>query len=254
MHGYTHRVPKLQPGSLIVQEFARLPFSEKKRRILKGKRILEELNFKIYGFRNPGFKVDLDILKILDEHDFFFDSNTRKTPFRLLTNKRYLESLFYPFHPKDLNIIEFVCQGDYFWNYPQLSAQKDLAALKRNFNNYYSHRGSFVLLSHINSVSSPKSLALLEKFLSYTDSKKLWKPNLTQLSQWWLARESLYAETDISGETLTITLEKTTEYPLSGLRINFKDNLPAKRYKILDAPDHIIREGEISERSVELDL
>jgi predicted deacetylase len=191
LHGYTHRVPRLQPGSLIVQEFARLPFSEKKRRILKGKKILEELGFKIQGFRNPGFKVDLDILKIIDEHGFLFDSNTRKYPFRLITNKQYLESLYYPFHPRDLNLIEYVCQGDYFWNYPQISPQEDLAILKRTFDNHYAHHGVFVLLSHLKSVSTPKSLALLENFLTYTDPKKLWKPNLSQLSQWWLARESL---------------------------------------------------------------
>ncbi len=254
LHGYTHRVPKIQPGSLIVQEFAKLPFSEKKRRVLKGKRILEDLGFKIHGFRNPGFKVDLDILKIIDEHGFLFDSNTRKYPFRLITNKRYVESLFYPFHPKDLNIIEYICQGDYFWNYPKLSLKRDLAMLKRNFDICYAHQGVFILLSHINSVSTPKSLLLLEKFLDYTDSKKLWKPNLTQLSEWWLAREVLYAETDLSGELLTIILEKGSEYPLPGLVINFKDDIQAKKYRILDPYSKLIREGDIKEKSVEIDL
>lgn len=254
LHGYTHRVPRLQPGSLIVQEFAGLPFSEKKRRIMKGKKILEEAGFKVHGFRNPGFKINLDILQIIDEHGFLFDSNTRKYPFRLITNKRYLESLYYPFHPKDLNLIEYVCQGDYFWNYPKISSPEDLAILKRNFDNHYTHHGVFVLLSHINSVSTPKSLALLEKFLAYTDSKKLWKPNLSQLSQWWLARESLYAETVINGDILTITLEKGTEYPLTDLVINFKDNIPAQRYKILDAYSNLIKEGAIKEGSVEINL
>jgi hypothetical protein len=126
--------------------------------------------------------------------------------------------------------------------------------LKKNFDICYAHQGVFALLSHINSVSAPKSLSLLEKFLDYTDSKNLWKPNLTQLSEWWLAREVLYAETDLNGDLLTIILEKGSEYPISGLVINFKHDIQARRYKILDPYSNIIREGEIVEGSVELDL
>ncbi len=246
LHGLTHSSPTRRFIFRRYKEFGRLPYSEQKRRIRKGKKIMEQAGFTVYGFRSPGFSASLDTLAVLDSEEFSYSSDTRITPLMFMSNKRFCESLYYPYHPKDLSLIDFTVNGDYFWGYSTLG-KSDLESLKRRFTKFYEAGGAFVLLSHIESVNSDKSLKILRAFLEYTRDKNLWKTNLGELAEWWRAREMLYASTEISDETLVITLDNGTELPLRDLTIRFKPNVPAKDYKILDVNGTLLKEGSISE-------
>ena len=250
-HGLTHWVPRWK---LKIVNFAReltdLPYSEQKRRIVIGKTILEEAGFKINGFRAPAFSANQNTLKILDHLDFLYgsDAGLYPPPF-MLANKMFVESIYYPYHPSDLNILEFVSHGDLFHT---LFNQKNLMLIKHRFEKVYKRKGVFVLYTHIEPINTPHSLKLLEESLKYICTYNVWKPTLTEISLWWKARETLYAETKMSGDTLVIVLEKGNELELKNLTILFRKGIPAKRYRVVNGEGDIIKEGEIGE-SVTLD-
>lgn len=235
------------------RELGSLPYSEQKRRIKKGRRILELAGFKIRGFRSPAFSASIDTLKVLDSEEFLYTSDTRIRPIMLMSNKRFCESLYYPYHPSGLGILDFTNNGDYFWGYAKLG-RENLRSLKHRFNKFYERRGAFVLLSHVEPLTRGKGLKILEEFLKYAQAKSLWKPNLRELAEWWNARESLFAVSEIKKENLVIRLEKSSEHTLKNLTIKFKPNIPAQNYKILDADGAPLKKGKISEGSVLIDF
>jgi peptidoglycan/xylan/chitin deacetylase (PgdA/CDA1 family) len=252
-HGLTHSSPTGRFFFRRYRELGRLPYSEQKRRIRKGKRIMEQAGFEIVGFRSPAFSASMDTLKVLDSEEFSYSSDTRITPFMFMSNKRFCESLYYPYHPKDLSLIDFTVNGDYFWGFSKLG-QRNQNNLKRRFERFYDAGGVFVLLSHIEPVNSGRGLKVLEDFLKYVDNMSLWKPNLRELAEWWRAREMLYANTEIKDGTLRVTLDKGTELPLHDLAIRFKPQVTAKDYKILDVNGVLLKEGQISEGTVLVSL
>ncbi|MDI6655848.1 MAG: DUF2334 domain-containing protein [Candidatus Hydrothermarchaeota archaeon] len=235
------------------KELGNLPYSEQKRRIKKGRRILEQAGFTIHGFRSPAFSASIDTLKALDSEEFLYASDTRIRPIMLMSNKRFCESLYYPYHPGGLGILDFTSNGDYFWGYSRLG-KEDLRSLKHRFNKFYENNGTFVLLSHIEPLNRGKGLKILEEFLKYTQAKSLWKSNLRELAEWWKAREALFAVSEIKRKTLVITLEKGSEYTLKNLTIKFKQGIPAKNYEIFDANGAAIKKGKISESIVLVDV
>lgn len=235
------------------KELGNLPYSEQKRRIKKGRRILEQAGFTIHGFRSPAFSASIDTLKVLDSEEFLYTSDTRIRPIMLMSNKRFCESLYYPYHPGGLGILDLTNNGDYFWGYTKLG-REDLRSLKHRFGKFYERRGAFVLLSHVEPLSRGKGLKILEEFLKYTQTKSLWKPNLRELAEWWNAREALFAVSEIKRKTLLIRLEKSSEYVLRNLTIKFKPNVPAKSYEIVDANGALLKKGKISESVVLLDV
>lgn len=235
------------------KELGNLPYSEQKRRIKKGRRILELAGFKIHGFRSPAFSASIDTLKVLDSEEFLYTSDTRIRPIMLMSNKRFCESLYYPYHPGGLGILDFTNNGDYFWGYSRLG-RENLRSLKHRFNKFYERRGAFVLLSHIEPLGKGRGLKILEEFLKYAQTKSLWKPNLRELAEWWNARESLFAVSEIKKNTLLVILEKSTDYTLKNLTIKFKPNVPARSYEITDANGAAIKKGKISEGIVLVDF
>ncbi len=235
------------------KELGSLPYSEQKRRIKKGRRMLELAGFKIHGFRSPAFSAGIDTLKILDSEEFLYTSDTRIRPIMLMSNKRFCESLYYPYHPGGLGILDFTNNGDYFWGYTKLG-RENLMSLRHRFNKFYERKGAFVLLSHIEPLSRGKGLKILEEFFKYAQAKSLWKPNLRELAEWWNAREGLFAVSELKKETLVITLEKGSEYTLKNLTIKFKPNVPARSYEILDANGAAVKKGKISEGTVLIDF
>jgi len=252
-HGLTHSSPKGRFLFRRAKELGRLPHSEQKRRIKKGRRIMEELGFDVAGFRSPAFSAGLDTLNVLDSEEFSYSSDTRITPYMFMSNKRFCESLYFPYHPQDLSLIDFTVHGDYFWGYSKLG-RGSLENLKRRFKRFYDAGGAFVLLSHIDPINSGKGLKMLKKFLEQIDGNNIWKPNLRELAEWWRAREMLYATTEINNGTLNVTLDKQTELPLKDLAIKFKPNVAAKNYKILDVNGILLKEGQTSDGTAMVSL
>ncbi len=252
-HGLTHSSPTGRFLFRRYRELGRLPYSEQKRRIRKGKRIMEQAGFNVAGFRSPAFSASMDTLTVLDSEEFSYSSDTRITPFMFMSNKRFCESLYYPYHPKDLSLIDFTVNGDYLWGYSKLG-RRNLANLKKRFRRFYDAGGVFVLLSHIEPVNSGEGLMVLRDFFEYVKDMSLWRPTLAELAEWWMAREMLYAGTEIKDETLVITLDKGTELPLRDLTIRFKPDVAAKDYKILDVNGFLLREGQISDGTVFVSL
>lgn len=254
MHGLTHTPPRGKFSPLgRNKEFWKLPQSEQRRRIKVGRRMLEMLGFDVRGFRSPAFSAGEETLQILDAEEFAYSSDTRVRPILLMSNRRFCESLYYPYHPLGLGILDFISNGDYFWGYDKLGPE-NMLSLKRRFDRYYENSGVFVLLSHIEPINSGSGLSTLEKFLEYANEKNVWKPTLRELAEWWNARESLFAVSEVKGEVLRITLEKGTELPLSGLTIRFRQDVPAKEYKIFDSSETLIKEGRIEEGTVIVSL
>lgn len=253
LHGLTHSSPTGRFSLRRYKEFGRLPYSEQKRRIRKARRIMEQAGFIVHGFRSPGFSASMDTLLVLDSEEFSYSSDTRVTPLMFMSNKRFCESLNYPYHPKNLSLIDFTVNGDYFWGYSQLG-KGNMENLKRRFKRYYEAGGTFVLLSHIEPVNSGKGLKVLRDFLKHTGDKSLWKTGLRELAEWWRAREMLYASTEINDGTLVVTLDNDTELPLRDLAIRFKSDAPAKDYKIFDINGTLLKEGLISEGTVLVNL
>ncbi|MCM8830377.1 MAG: DUF2334 domain-containing protein, partial [Candidatus Omnitrophica bacterium] len=251
-HGLTHWVPRRKLKIVnYAREFTDVPYSEQKRRIAIGKKILEEAGLQINGFRAPAFSANQNTLKVLDHLNFLYGSNAGLyPPPYMLANKMFVESIYYPYHPSDLNILEFVSHGDLFRTHFN---PKNLILIKHRFGKVYKRKGVFVLYTHIEPLNTPRSLKLLEESLEYINTHNVWKPTLTEIALWWRARESLYAETKILGDTLVITLEKGNELELKNLTILFKRNIPAKKYRVVNGEGDILKKGEIEERSVTID-
>jgi len=248
-HGLTHRSLRSSISKLDYNEFKGLPYFEQKRRILIGKKILEDAGFNISGFRAPTFGITKDTFNILEDLKFDYDSDIRISPWILMSNKPYAQSIFYPFHIKELNLIEFVVNGDFFWETKFTSKinKNDFNILKRRFNIYYEKEGCFVILSHIQKLNTKKSLSLLKEFSDYQKNKNLWRTNLKEVSDWWKIRENLYAETYIENDTLKIFIESPFNN-LEGLTIYLK-NPEIKSYEIY-VNSNLVKKGKTIEKII----
>jgi len=247
LHGLTHHIPHYKVGvANIAREFAGLPYGEQKRRIYVGRKILEDCGLKINGFRAPAYSADRNTLEILEHLDFLYGANAAvyPPPYEVLGKRRFVESVYYPYHPAGLNLVEFVSHGDFFRTHLN---PKNFIIMKTRFERIYKYNGTFILYSHIELINTPPSIKLLTEMLNYLDTKDIWKPSLTELALWWKAREELYADTEIEGNTLTIKLEKGNELNLDGLTITFKKYIPAENYKIVNEEGTIIKKGSIKE-------
>ncbi|GEM_PF-1413701 len=252
-HGLTHHIPKYRVGvANEAREFAGLPYGEQKRRIYVGKKILEDAGLTFNGFRAPAHSANKNTLNVLEHFGFIYgaDAAVYPPPFTILANKRFVESVYYPYHPGDLNLIEFVGQGDFFRTH---LPPESFAIIRERFERIYKYNGTFIFYSHINLINTPAAMKLLEETLKYLDTKNIWKPNMTELALWWQARESLYASTEVKGDTLIITLEKGNELKLEGLTINFKPSVSVKNYKIVDDNGDVIKKGKVEEGYVIID-
>ncbi|MBU4310277.1 hypothetical protein KKD34_01690, partial [bacterium] len=156
-------------------------------------------------------------------------------------------SIYYPFHPADLNLIEFISHGDYFRTYFNA---KNFLVIRKRFKKIYDKQGIFILITHIESLSSTHGLALLNTTLEYVATKNVWKPNLIELALWWKGREALFAESEIDNNILKIVLKKGNEFELNGLTIKFKKGVKADDYEIIDDDGSVIKKGKIIEKVV----
>lgn len=246
-HGLTHfSIRKSFITKNKFKELEGLPYSEQKRRILIGKNILEEAGFNVSGFRAPAFGITQDTFKILDDAGFNYDSDIRVSPWILMNNKIYADSLFYPFHIKGLNLIEIVANGDFFWVNSKLK-ENFYKILIRRFDIYYKKQGAFVLVNHIDHLEKEENFNFLKMFLDYQKDKNIWRTNMKNLADWWRIRENLYAESFIENKTIKIFLESSYEN-ISGLTIYLKN--PEVNYYEVYLNNILIKSGKASEKII----
>jgi len=250
-HGLTHIMPRKSIRSVNwAREFRGLPYGEQRRRIFTGRRILEDAGFTVNGFRSPAFSANLATLKILESEGFLYGANVAvyPPPF-MMANKRFAESIYYPFYPEGLNLVEFVAHGDYF---KLLHNRKNFISLRNRFERIYSRGGVFSLYTHVQYLDD-RGLELLRRCLTFADGRNVWKPNLSEAAVWWKAREPLWAGSEVREDAFIIRVEKGNELDLEGLTIRFKKNVPAQRYEIYDGIGSLIKEGLVSEGVVIMD-
>ncbi len=250
-HGLTHIMPRKSIRSVNwAREFRGLPHGEQRRRIYVGRKILEEAGFAVGGFRSPAFSANFTTLRILESEEFLYGANVAvyPPPF-MMANKKFAESIYYPFHPEGLNLVEFVAHGDYF---KMLHNRKNFISLRNRFERIYRREGIFILYTHIQYLDQ-RGLELMRRCLEFTGGRSVWKPDLKDAALWWKAREALWAGSEIEDGVLKITLEKGNELDLNGLTVGFKEGSPAEAYEIYDGFGSLIKEGSVSEGRVILD-
>ncbi len=247
-HGLTHIMPRKSIRSVNwAKEFKGLPYGEQRRRIYVGRKILKDAGFTVEGFRSPAFSANFTTLRILEAEEFLYGANVAVYPPPLMmANKRFAESIYYPFYPEGLNLVEFVAHGDYF---KMLHSRKNFISLRNRFERIYRRGGIFVLYTHIQHLD-PRGLELMRRCLEFAEDRNVWKPNLGEIALWWKAREALWAGSEIEDDVLKITLEKGNELELNGLTIRFKDDVPADMYRIYDGFGSTIEQGSIEDGTV----
>ncbi len=250
-HGLTHIMPQKSLRSVNwAKEFKGLRHGEQRRRIYVGRKILEDAGFEVEGFRSPAFSANFTTLRILESEGFLYGANVAVYPPPLMmANKRFAESIYYPFHPEGLNLVEFVSHGDYF---KMLHNRRNFNSLRRRFERIYRRKGIFVLYTHIQYLDR-RGLELMRSCLEFTAGRNVWKPNLAEMALWWKAREALWAGSEVDDGILRITLEKGNELDLNGLSIRFREDAEAEEYRIYDGLGFLIKEGSISEGVVIFD-
>ncbi len=250
-HGLTHIMPRKSLRSVNwAREFRGLPYGEQRRRIYTGRKILQDAGFEVSGFRSPAFSANFTTLRILESEGFLYGANVAvyPPPF-MMANKKFAESIYFPFHPEGLSLVEFVSHGDYF---KMLHNRKNFISLRNRFERIYSRGGIFILYTHIQYLDQ-RGLELMRRCLEFTEGRNVWKPDLTEIASWWNARQALWAGSGIEGGVLRITLEKGNELDLKGLTIRFKDEPSARTYRIYDGMGELIKEGNVSEGTVIFD-
>ena len=250
-HGLTHIMPRKSIRSVNwAREFRGLPYGEQRRRIYVGRKILEDAGFTVEGFRSPAFSANFTTLRILESEEFLYGANVAVYPPPLMmANKKFAESIYYPFHPDGLDLVEFVAHGDYF---KMLHNRRNFISLRNRFERLYRRGGIFILYTHIQYLD-PRGLELMRRCLEFTEGRNVWKPDLGQIALWWKAREALWAGSEIEDGVLKITLEKGNELDLNGLTIRFRDGVPADMYRIYDGFGSTIKRGSIGDGTVIFD-
>ncbi len=245
-HGLTHVRPRKSLRSVNwASEFrGRLPYGEQRRRINAGRSILREAGFCVEGFRSPAFSAEFTTLRILASEGFLYGADIAVYPPPLMTaNKKFAESLYFPFCPEGLDLVEFAAHGDYF---KMLHNRKNFAGLRSRFERIYLRGGMFVLYAHIQYLDAA-GLELLRRCMEFTEGRNIWKPNLAGFARWWKARGALMKCVTIRAGVLRVSVDKGNEPDLKGLAFRFREEIPAETYEIYDGFGALKRKGRISE-------
>lgn len=239
-HGYMHYSRRNKGrGVKMGAEMLFLSREEQMERLKKGRKVLTSLGFPPRGHRSPCFSGTKDTFLALDELGYLYGSDLdlpATTP-RTFLLPGFRGRILYPYHPSGLKLLEVTSQTD-----PTVRKKKVLKVFKR----FHRYGGVFVFLTHVPTISEPENLDRLEEFLTYLKSRNTWLCPLSELCQWWLAREKLDIETKREGETLIITYDNPTISPLEDTRIVFKETDPSlKKYRVVNRKGKVLDEGII---------
>jgi len=257
-HGFSHHLKrKIKLPWEITCEFKSLGYGEQDKKIKEGKKLLENLGIKIYGFRTPHFSSNYETPEILAKEDFQYFSDVRIWPEGKITNKRFLGALdgsvYYPYFWSTAygEMLIIPTNGDYIWDITRIIKKPDVFSAKKRFESYCAANGVFCLLTHIHrmGVNSRKGISFLEKFLRGIN-KEIWNPTMKEFAEWWRARAKLAVNTSIEGNLLKVYIEKTLQnYSLPNLRFEIRHK---GNYEIY-LKNEIIKSGK-SPETVYLDI
>ncbi len=248
-HGWRHYCPAGAARGRAGAEFLYVGLEEQKERLAAGRRILKDLGFPPRGHRSPTFGANRLLFRALEEGGYLYGSDVAyppRTPQTFLLPGRARRVLF-PFRPRGMNHLQFVCQID-----PVVRPEK----AARLFRTYHARRGVFTVLTHLPGLAEPENLARLEEFIAAVRLSDPWFTTLEEAARWWTAREKVSVKSVRSRDSIAVTVENPTPYPLPGAVINFSDSLPeGMRYSIRNGGGWLLSEGRIpSERRVEIDI
>ncbi|HDL64717.1 MAG TPA: DUF2334 domain-containing protein [Proteobacteria bacterium] len=239
-HGLAHYCVRNEGrGVKMGAEMLFLSREEQVERLEEGREILTNLGFPPRGHRCPCFSGNARTFKALDQLGYLYGSDldlpptTFGTIFMPSLNRR----LMYPYHPFGMKLLEITSQTD-----PTVRLEKVMMVFKR----YHSRSGVFAFLTHLPQISSPESLNRLTDFINYLKGEDTWICTMEELSEWWLAREGLEVRTEWKGDTLVVTLDNPSPYPLNNIALTFKDSGSARqKYQIIDGSGGKVEVGDI---------
>ncbi|MFH1037531.1 MAG: DUF2334 domain-containing protein [PVC group bacterium] len=239
-HGFAHFCAKNQGrGVKMGAEMLFLSEDDQYEIIRQGKEILASLGFPPSGHRSPCFSGSEATFRALDRLGFLYGSDLDLPPTTVETMlvPSLRRRLMYPYHPSGMRLLEITSQGD-----PTVRAEKALNVFQR----YHERGGVFVFLTHLPEIGEPENLKRLEEFLSFLKGQDTWICTMKELAEWWLVREKVTVRTEREGNTLIITCENPSPYPMKDITITFKktDHL-AERFRVIGKNGEIQAEGEI---------
>jgi len=216
-----------------------LSVEEQVERLKEGRAILTSLGFPPRGHRCPCFSGNERTFKALERLNYLYGSDLDLPPttFRTIFLPALRRRLMYPYHPFGMKLLEITSQTD-----PTVRLDKVLMVFKR----YHSRGGVFVFLTHLPQISEPKNLERLTDFLTYLKGEDTWICTMVELSEWWLAREGLKVRTEWEGDTLVITFDNPSPYPLKNIAIIFKKTCKdPEKYRIVTGSRGKVEAGDI---------
>jgi len=226
--------PDLARGAPEGAEFLKLSYDQQAERIKEGKELLTETGFPPAGFRAPEFEINRETFRVLETYDYLYSSNFFIPPrtWSTLLRPSLTKGVLYPYHPSGFELLEFTDHADPTHRY---------AKSIRLFNRVHSLQGVFVYHTFISNVTQPELLQLLDKFLTFIQNENTWCCTLSEVSQWWNAREKLRVETRKEGGLLVVNMINKSPFPLKDLGIKFlKAPYGVDEFMIKDHRDEIL--------------
>lgn len=231
--------PDLARGAPLGGELLKLSYDEQGERIKQGQDILIGLGFPPAGFRAPDYLINRQTHRVLATRDFLYSSSSQAPPrtWDTLLRPSLSQGVIYPYHPDSFELLEFTDHGD-----PTIKYAKLLGI----FHKIHGLNGVFVYHTYIGSVIQPERLQLLERFIAEIQKENTWCCTLSEISQWWLAREKLRVRTAKDGDLFRVTLLNDSPFPLSNLGIHFfKFPYGVRKYLVLGNEDKVLAQGTL---------
>lgn len=232
--------PDLARGAPEGGEFLKLSYDEQAERTKNGKELLTETGFPPAGFRAPEFYINRETFRVLETYDYLYSSNSFIPPrtWGTLLRPAITKGVLFPYHPSGFELLEFTDHAD-----PTHRYAKSL----RLFNRVHSLQGVFVYHTFISNVTQPEMLQLLDKFLTLIQKENTWGCTLSEVSQWWNAREKLRVETKKEGEQLVVTMVNKSPFPLTDLGVKFlKFPYGVQEFVIKDQKDKVLLRDKLA--------
>lgn len=231
--------PDMARGAEPGQELLTLLFDDQIERIREGRDLLIELGFPPVGFRAPSFSTNEETFRVLESLDYLYDSSSLAPPrtFNTLLKPSLSQGLLYPYHPTGFEFLEFTDYVD-----PTRRYAKAVSLFKRVTD----QNGVFVYHTFIGNVSKPERLQMLDTFLELIKNKNTWSCTLSDLTEWWQAREKLRVGTKKDGQVFRIIMDNRTPFALPefGLKLNMAP-LGVTYYIISDLGGNVLAKGSL---------
>ncbi|MEA1929081.1 MAG: DUF2334 domain-containing protein, partial [Candidatus Auribacterota bacterium] len=231
--------PDMARGAEPGQELLTLSFDAQIQRVREGRELLVELGFPPVGFRAPNFSSNEETFRVLESLDYLYDSSSMAPPrtFNTLLKPSLSQGILYPYHPTGYEFLEFTDFVD-----PTKRYGKAVSLFKR----VTEQNGVFVYHTFIGNITKPERLQLLDTFLDFILSKNTWCCTLTELTEWWQAREKMRVETEKDGKVFRIIFTNRTPFPMLefGLELRMAPS-GVSQYLILDSRGNKLAFGDL---------